>query len=193
MDSRINDKFLNAGCGFGGSCFPKDVSALKNISENVGYEPHILNAVLRTNDQQQQLLFQKIAHYFNHQLENKTIALWGLSFKPNTDDIRSASSRVLMEMLWQAGVTVRAYDPLAMSHIRDIYKQEKRLILCDTADAALQHSDALAVVTEWDEFKNINFADLKNTLQSPVIFDGRNIYDATQVRASGLNYFGIGC
>lgn len=193
MDSRINDKFLNAGCGFGGSCFPKDVSALKNIAKNVGYEPHILNAVLRTNDQQQQLLFQKISQYFNHALENKTIAVWGLAFKPNTDDIRSASSRVLMEMLWQAGATVQAYDPLAMDHIRAIYKQEKRLILCDTADAALQNSDALAVVTEWDEFKHVNFSDLKKTLQSPVVFDGRNIYDAKKVRELGLDYFGIGC
>src|SRR3990167_8640838 len=136
-DSRINEKFLNAGCGFGGSCFPKDVSALQSMAKEKHYEPHILNAVLRVNEQQQALLFQKIANYFNGDLQGKTIALWGLAFKPNTDDVRCASSRVLMEMLWQANVVVRAYDPMAMDTIRHLYPQQSHLILCETADDAL--------------------------------------------------------
>lgn len=193
MDTRIGEKFLNAGCGFGGSCFPKDVSALQKIAEQVGYTPHILNAVLKTNDQQQQLLFQKISHYFDQSLKDKTIALWGLAFKPNTDDIRSASSRVLMEMLWQAGAIVKAYDPLAIQNIRHAYPKEPSLILCDTAHEALQNADVLAVVTEWDEFRQINFTDLKNTLKFPVIFDGRNMFDSCMVREAGLTYVGIGC
>ena len=193
LDSRINEKFLNAGCGFGGSCFPKDIFALTAISKNTGYEPHILNAVLRTNDQQQKLLFQKISHYFKNELKNKTIAIWGLAFKPNTDDIRSAPSRVLMEMLWQANVTVKAYDPLAMNNIRDLYRDEQRLILCDNAEDAIQHADALAVVTEWDEFRKADLAQIKKMLRTPVIFDGRNIYTGQDVKQAGLDYFGIGC
>lgn len=192
-DSRINEKFLNAGCGFGGSCFPKDISALKSMSLNHGYEPHILNAVLRTNDQQQQLLFQKISHYFNHDLSGKTIALWGLAFKPNTDDIRSASSRVLIDKLLESNVVVRAYDPLAMKNICRAYDQQMNLVLCETAENTLQNADILVVVTEWDEFKNPNFEKIKKMLKFPAIFDGRNIYDKQSVQKIGLEYFGIGC
>ena len=192
-DSRINNKFLNAGCGFGGSCFPKDVSALQSMAKDQHYEPHILNAVLRVNEQQQALLFQKIARYFNHDLQGKTIALWGLAFKPNTDDVRCASSRVLMEMLWQANVVVRAYDPLAMEHIRHIYSQQSNLVLCETANDALAGSDALVVVTEWDEFKNPDFHAIKQTINHPALFDGRNLYSADAVQNAGLTYFGIGC
>lgn len=192
-DSRINEKFLNAGCGFGGSCFPKDVSALQSMAKEKHYEPHILNAVLRVNEQQQALLFQKITHYFNGDLQGKTIALWGLAFKPNTDDVRCASSRVLMEMLWQANVTVRAYDPLAMEPIRRIYPEQSHLILCETAQDALVGSDVLVVVTEWDDFKNPDFQAIKQTLNHPALFDGRNLYTADAVRQAGLTYFGIGC
>lgn len=192
-DSRINEKFLNAGCGFGGSCFPKDVSALQSMAKDQQYEPHILNAVLRVNEQQQALLFQKISHYFNQDLQGKTIALWGLAFKPNTDDVRCASSRVLMEMLWEANVVVRAYDPLAMKHIRHIYPQQSHLVLCESAEDALIGSDALVVVTEWDEFKNPDFHGIKQTLSHPALFDGRNLYAADAVRNAGLTYFGIGC
>ena len=193
MDSRINEKFLNAGCGFGGSCFPKDLNALKNTAESSGYNPLILNAVLQTNLQQQKFLFHKIYHYFNNDVKNKTIALWGLSFKPNTDDVRCATSRILMEMLWDAGTTVQAYDPLAMGNIRRMYPLEKKLILCESAMDAARGSDALIIVTEWSEFEKINLYALKQILNFPVVFDGRNIFDANKVREAGLEYFGIGC
>ncbi len=192
-DSRISPKFLNAGCGFGGSCFPKDVSALRNEAKALGYEPHILNAVLRTNDQQQALLFHKISNYFNQALKNKTVALWGLAFKPNTDDVRCASSRVLIEQLIAAGAIVRAYDPLAMENIRSIYHQQPQLILCDHSEDTLQNADVLAVVTEWNDFKNPDFVKIKHLLKYPVIFDGRNMYDGEMVRKAGLDYFGMGC
>lgn len=192
-DSRINEKFLNAGCGFGGSCFPKDVSALQSMAKEKQYEPHILNAVLRVNEQQQALLFQKISNYFNDNLNGKTIALWGLAFKPNTDDVRCASSRVLMEMLWQANVVVRAYDPLAMEPIRRIYPEQSHLTLCESAQDALVDSDALVVVTEWDDFKHPDFHAIKQALNHPALFDGRNLYSADVVRQAGLTYFGIGC
>lgn len=192
-DSRINEKFLNAGCGFGGSCFPKDISALKNIALQHHYEPHLLNAVLKINHQQQQLLFEKISRYFKGDLSNKTIALWGLAFKPNTDDVRSATSRVLMESLWEAGAKVQAYDPLAMQSIRQAYPHEKKLMLCEHAEAALKNADVLVIATEWDDFKSPDFEKIKLLLQYPAIFDGRNIYDRSVVRAMGLDYFGIGC
>lgn len=191
-DPRINAKFLNAGCGFGGSCFPKDVLALHNIAKNHDYEPHILNAVLRTNEQQQALLFHKISHYFNGDLRGKTIALWGLAFKPNTDDVRYASSRVLMEMLWEKNAIVRAYDPLAMDAIRRVYSTQSQLILCDNMQETLHDADTLVLVTEWDHFKNPDFQKIKQSLRHPVIFDGRNLYDANTVRNAELTYFGIG-
>lgn len=192
-DLRINEKFLNAGCGFGGSCFPKDICALKNIAIAHDYDPLILNAVLKINDQQQQLLFQKIQHYFHGNAKGKIIALWGLAFKANTNDVRSASSRVLMEQLWKAGAFVQAYDPLAMEEIRHLYKTELKLKLCDSAEAALQHADILVLVTEWNVFKNPNFEKIKNTLKYPAIFDGRNLYDGPWLRKMGFDYFGVGC
>jgi len=192
-DPRINEKFLNAGCGFGGSCFPKDISALKNIANHHHYEPHILDAVLKINDQQQQLLFQKIDRYFEHRLKDKIIALWGLAFKPNTDDIRSASSCVLMERLWQAGATVKAYDPLAINNTARTYANQFQLILCDSKEAALNNADVLAIMTEWDVFKKPDFEMIKKTLKFPVIFDGRNLYDKTLVQTLGFTYFGVGC
>lgn len=192
-DPRINEKFLNAGCGFGGSCFPKDILALKKLSQELHYEPHMLNAVLRINDQQQQSLFYKIENYFKRDLKNKTIALWGLAFKPNTDDIRSATSLVVMEMLWKAGAHVKAYDPLAMTHVRDLYLAQTQLTLCESATLALDQADALVIVTEWDEFKNPDFALIKKSLHFPVIFDGRNMYDREMVQKAGLRYFGVGC
>ncbi len=191
-DSRINEKFLNAGCGFGGSCFPKDVLALRSISTENHYEPHILNAVLKTNDQQQALLFHKISDYFKSDLKNKTIALWGLAFKPNTDDIRCATSRVLMEQLWEAGAKVQAFDPLAMDHIQRAYPDEKHLLLCDNKEMALINADILVVVTEWNEFKNADLKFIKQSLRYSVIFDGRNIFDAKIVREAGFEYYGVG-
>lgn len=192
-DSRINPKFLNAGCGFGGSCFPKDVSALKKMSEQVGYTPHILNAVIKTNEQQQQIIYQKIAHYFHDDLKDKTIALWGLAFKPNTDDVRCASSRVIMELLWNAGATVKAFDPLAMKNIRNAYHSQSNLILCEQAEETLQDADALAVITEWEHFLQPDFVTIKKLLRNPAIFDGRNIYDRHLMMRMGFDYFGIGC
>lgn|SRR3990167_7852634 len=192
-DSRINEKFLNAGCGFGGSCFPKDILALKNIAMQNHYEPHILNAVLKTNDQQQKIIFHKITHYFERNLKNKIIAIWGLSFKPNTDDVRSASSCVLMKMLWDAGTIVQAYDPMAMKNIRTIYPDQDKLILLDDAKSVLKNADALVIMTEWNEFKSFNLATIKATLKFPVIFDGRNIIDSATAKKMGFDYFGIGC
>lgn len=192
-DSRINPKFLNAGCGFGGSCFPKDVLALKKMSEQVGYTPHILNAVIETNNQQQQIIYQKIVRYFNGDLKGKTIALWGLAFKPNTDDVRCASSRVIMELLWDAGAKVKAFDPLAMNNIRNTYHAQSNLTLCEQAEDALTDADALAVITEWDHFLQPNFEKIKQLLRHPVIFDGRNIYDRHEMGRMGFDYFGIGC
>lgn len=192
-DSRINEKFLNAGCGFGGSCFPKDISALQMMSKALGYEPHMLNAVLHTNKQQQDLLFQKLTHYFKGELKNKAVALWGLAFKSNTDDVRSATSRVLIDQLLDAGAIVQAYDPLAMDNIRKHYRNEPHLILCDDKMTALHNADALVIVTEWNEFKTPVFSEIKLQLRFPVIFDGRNIYDRATVKNNGLEYFGIGC
>ncbi|OGT25530.1 MAG: UDP-glucose 6-dehydrogenase [Gammaproteobacteria bacterium RIFCSPLOWO2_02_FULL_42_14] len=191
LDDRIGEKFLDAGCGFGGSCFPKDVSALKIMSEQAGYTPHILNAVLKTNAQQQELLFHKVSQYFQHNLKNKIIALWGLAFKPNTDDVRSATSRVLMELFWKSGATVRVYDPLAMNNIAALYPDHAQLILCDSALQAAKDANAVVIVTEWPEFRRIDFSQLK--LSSAVVFDGRNVLNKQQLQSHGIEYFGIGC
>lgn len=192
MDSRINEQFLQAGCGFGGSCFPKDVAALNYLAIKSDYQANLLRAVINTNKQQQALLFIKIRQYFHQDLTNKTIAMWGLAFKPNTDDVRCASSCVVMELLWRAGATVKVYDPKAMAAIAALYPDHPQLIFCDNAIAALDNADALAVITEWQEFMQPDFTEIKNRLRQPVIFDGRNIYDPESMQAMGFDYFGIG-
>lgn len=192
LDKRIGEKFLNPGCGFGGSCFPKDVSALQNFAKALDCEAHITDAVLKTNAIQKRIIFDKIYDYFDGKLENKVVALWGLAFKPNTDDVRCAPSRTLIELLWQEGAIVQAYDPLAMKKIDAIYGQSSRLQLCETAEAALQHADVLAIVTEWEQFKNPDFKRMKQALKKPAIFDGRNIYDPKMMKEKGFEYFSIG-
>ncbi|NCA70934.1 MAG: UDP-glucose/GDP-mannose dehydrogenase family protein [Sphingobacteriia bacterium] len=191
-DPRIGYQFIYPGCGYGGSCFPKDVRALERTARLLGYDPQLLHAVEAVNFRQKDLLFNKIKDYFGGNVEGRTIALWGLSFKPNTDDMREASSRVLMESLWAAGAQVQAFDPVAMPETRRIYGERDDLRLAQDAMAALAGADALVVVTEWSEFRSPDFHAIKSTLKSPVIFDGRNILDAQLASAAGLDYLSIG-
>ena len=191
-DPRIGHAFIYPGAGFGGSCFPKDVRALTATAGAHGYRLELVSAVDEVNKRQQRLLFEKIRHYFGGELRGRTIALWGLSFKPNTDDMREASSRVLMEALWETGARVRAYDPVAMNEARRLYPDRDDLELCERAELALEGADALAIVTEWREFNSPDFDLIKATLRHPVIFDGRNIYDPGDLESRGIRYFGIG-
>ena len=191
-DPRIGYQFIYPGAGYGGSCFPKDVKALARSAGDVGYVAELLDAVEAVNARQKQLLHAKISHHFGADLNGKTIALWGLSFKPNTDDMREAPARVLMEALWQDGASVRAYDPVAMDEARRIYGDRDDLTLCDSAEDALEGADALAVVTEWHEFRSPDFERIRDTLSDPVVFDGRNIYDPEFLRTFGIRYYGIG-
>jgi UDPglucose 6-dehydrogenase len=190
-DPRIGYSFIYPGVGYGGSCFPKDVQALKRSADEVGYSASILAAVEDVNNRQKQILFGKIARHFG-ELSGRTIALWGLSFKPNTDDMREAASRVLMEALWSAGAKVRAYDPVAMPECRRIYGERDDLVLCKTSPEALEGADALAIVTEWQEFRSPDFDFIKATLRAPVIFDGRNLYDPAHMARSGFRYYAVG-
>lgn len=192
LDQRISPQFLNAGCGFGGSCFPKDVAALKHMQQSQGLTPSVLQGVLDNNDVMQAILFNKLMAYYQGDLTNKAIALWGLAFKPNTDDVRCATSRVLMEKLFAAGARVKAFDPLAMRAIQSLYADEKQLTLCDSKEEALEASEALLLVTEWPEFANPDFSALKQRMTTPVIFDGRNLLSAEAARAVGVEWFGIG-
>ncbi len=190
-DPRIGYAFIYPGVGYGGSCFPKDVQALKRSAHEVGYEASILTAVEDVNNRQKQVLFNKIKAHFGD-LTGKTIALWGLAFKPNTDDMREAASRVLMEALWGAGAKVRAYDPVAMPECRRIYGDRADLTLCNTAPEAVQGADALAIVTEWREFRSPDFDYIKSALRTSVIFDGRNLYDPAHMARAGFGYHAVG-
>jgi UDPglucose 6-dehydrogenase len=190
-DPRIGYAFIYPGAGYGGSCFPKDVQALQRSAQDVGYDASILAAVESVNNRQKQVLFDKMKAHFGN-LRGKTLAIWGLAFKPNTDDMREAASRVLMESLWAAGAKVRAYDPVAMPECLRIYGQRPDLTLCETSPDALQGADALAIVTEWREFRSPDFDHIKAALRSPVIFDGRNLYDPQQMRKAGFDYYAIG-
>ena len=191
-DSRIGYSFIYPGCGYGGSCFPKDVQALIQTTDSIGYEAQILKSVEAVNYRQKEMLFGKVYKHFNGELENKTIALWGLSFKPNTDDMREAPSRVLMESLWQKGANVQAYDPEAMNECQRIYGQQDNLTLMGTAEAALKNADALVTVTEWQQFRAPDFELIKKTLSTPVIFDGRNMYNPARLAKQGFTYYSIG-
>jgi UDPglucose 6-dehydrogenase len=191
-DPRIGFQFIYPGCGYGGSCFPKDVQALEKTALGVGYQPELLHAVESVNHRQKELLFQKISAFFDGDLAGKTIALWGLAFKPNTDDMRAASSRTLMEALWEAGARVRAFDPVAHEEARRIYGDRPDLEIVGHADDALDGADVLAVVTEWIEFRSPDFADIRERLNYPAIFDGRNIYDPRAVNNAGLVHYSIG-
>jgi UDPglucose 6-dehydrogenase len=191
-DPRIGYEFIYPGAGYGGSCFPKDVKALVASAQAQGLRAELLAAVESVNQRQKQVLFAKIRDYFGGRLAGRTIALWGLAFKPNTDDMREASSRVLMEALWDQGCRVRAYDPVARTEAQRIYGQRDDLVLCETANEALRGADALAIVTEWREFRSPDFDTIKAELSEPAIFDGRNLYDLKTMNRLGIRYFGIG-
>jgi UDPglucose 6-dehydrogenase len=190
-DPRIGYAFIYPGAGYGGSCFPKDVQALQRSAQDVGYDASILAAVESVNNRQKQVLFDKMKAHFGN-LRGKTVAIWGLAFKPNTDDMREAASRVLMESLWAAGAKVRAYDPVAMPECLRIYGERPDLTLCETSPEALVGADALAIVTEWREFRSPDFDHIKAALRSPVIFDGRNLYDPEHMQKAGFDYYAIG-
>ncbi len=192
-DPRIGYDFLYPGCGYGGSCFPKDVKALIKTAKDVaGFDLKLLKAVEAVNDLQKFVLPKKIKKQFGDNLKGKHFALWGLAFKPNTDDMREASSRVLIDELIKAGATITAYDPVAMDEGKRIFKDEKHLSFADTQEGALKNADALVIVTEWTEFRSPDFTVIKSSLKSPMIFDGRNLYDPKAVRALGFNYYPIG-
>jgi UDPglucose 6-dehydrogenase len=191
-DPRIGYQFIYPGCGYGGSCFPKDVRALERTAAALGYRPELLQSVEAVNDRQKDILFTKISAHFKGDLTGKTIALWGLAFKPNTDDMREASSRRLMEHLWHAGAKIRAFDPVAAEETRRIYGERDDLVLVDDQMAAVDGADALAIVTEWAQFRSPDFGALRHKLREAVVFDGRNIFDPHQVVAAGLTYVSIG-
>jgi UDPglucose 6-dehydrogenase len=190
-DPRIGYSFIYPGCGYGGSCFPKDVRALARSAREMKYDARILDAVETVNREQKRSLFRKIHTHFAGEVAGKTFAVWGLAFKPNTDDMREAPSRTLIDELLQAGAKVQAYDPVAMDEAGRIY-QGKALTLVKSADAALTGADALAIVTEWSEFRSPDFDRIKEQLAQPVIFDGRNIYDPHYLARIGFTYYGIG-
>jgi UDPglucose 6-dehydrogenase len=191
-DPRIGYSFIYPGAGYGGSCFPKDVKALVHSAGEHQFEAELLKSVEAVNRRQKQLLFRKLHAYFKGDLAGRTIAVWGLAFKPNTDDMREAPARDLIEALWAAGARVRAYDPVAMSEARRLYGDRPDLALVDSAEAALEGADALALVTEWQEFRSPDFDHIRDALRQKVIFDGRNLYDPALVRSFGLTYHGIG-
>jgi UDPglucose 6-dehydrogenase len=194
-DPRIGYEFIYPGCGYGGSCFPKDVRSLERTAASVGYEAQLLRAVEDVNDRQKQVLFQKVRDYFEGDLEGKQIAVWGLAFKPKTDDMREAPSRELMEALWAHGARVVAFDPEAMNEARRLYPIEVsdgRLVLVENEIDALNHSHCLVICTEWRPFRAPDFEELKERLFQPVIFDGRNIHDPERMEREGFTYFGIG-
>lgn len=189
-DERIGFQFLFPGAGYGGSCFPKDVRALIRVAEDTGLEPRMLHAVDEVNDRQKTVLFDKIDSYFGSDLKGKTIAVWGLAFKPKTDDIREAPALVLIESLLAAGANIRVHDPVAMENVRA--KFGDRLTYCDHHYDAIEQADCLAVVTEWNEFRAPDFDYLKYKMKAPVVFDGRNLYDPVKLRKRGFYYSGIG-
>jgi UDPglucose 6-dehydrogenase len=191
-DPRIGFHFLYAGCGYGGSCFPKDVQALIRTADENGIKLKVLQAVEDANEAQKMVLLEKITKRFGNDLSGKNFAIWGLAFKPNTDDMRAASSRVLIKGLWERGATVTAYDPVAMDESRRIFGDEPRLKYVDNASATLKGADALVIVTEWKEFRAPNFDAIKADLKQPVVFDGRNLYNPAQMRERGIEYFAIG-
>ena len=191
-DPRIGYHFIYPGAGYGGSCFPKDVKALIHTAEGQAFDAQLLRAVESVNERQKALLFEKINRHFDGALGGKTFAVWGLSFKPRTDDMREASSRVLIEALWAAGARVRAFDPVATEEARRIWGERDDLVYCASPEEALQGSDALVLVTEWKVFHSPDFFEMARTLKAKVIFDGRNIYDPGLVNAAGMHYYGIG-
>ncbi len=191
-DPRIGYDFLYSGCGYGGSCFPKDVKALISTGKDSGYDLKVLNAVEAANDAQKQVLTKKIKQHFGENLTGKHFAVWGLAFKPNTDDMREATSRILINDLLHAGATVTAYDPVAMLEAKRIFKDATGLDYAETPNQALENADALVIVTEWKEFRSPDFSQIKQKLKEKIIFDGRNMYDLQAVKSVGIEYRSIG-
>jgi UDPglucose 6-dehydrogenase len=191
-DPRIGYHFLYAGCGYGGSCFPKDVKALIKTASDAGQGLKVLGAVEAANDAQKEVLVEKVVKRFGEDLSGKRFALWGLAFKPNTDDMREATSRVVIAELFKRGATVTAYDPVATDESRRIFGDEDRLSYAKSPNGALEGADALLIVTEWKEFRSPDFERIKRSLKSPVVFDGRNLYDPKLPRSFGLEYLPIG-
>ncbi|RDH43156.1 UDP-glucose dehydrogenase family protein [Zooshikella ganghwensis] len=191
-DPRIGYHFIYPGVGYGGSCFPKDVQALIRTAESCDFNAKVLKAVESRNVEQKNILYKKIEKHFSGNLKGKKIAIWGLAFKPNTDDMREAPSRVLMESLWNAGAIVQAYDPEAMKEAQRIYGVDEKLILCGTKEGALKGADALVIVTEWQEFRAPDFELIKENLSENVIFDGRNLYNPERVKDKAIKYYSIG-
>jgi UDPglucose 6-dehydrogenase len=191
-DPRIGYHFLYPGVGYGGSCFPKDVTALLRTAKENGLELKVVGAVDQANERQKGVLAQKVERKFGRDLKGKRFALWGLAFKPNTDDMREAPSRVVIKALTDRGATVSAYDPVAMEEARHIYQGDDRVAFGDTAMAAADGADALVILTEWKAFRSPDFDELKRVLKTPVIFDGRNLYEPAVVRSHGLEYHAIG-
>lgn len=191
-DERIGYHFIYPGCGYGGSCFPKDVKALIKIAEDINFEMEMMKAVEAVNARQKQKLFEYINKHFKGDIKGKTFAVWGLAFKPKTNDMREASSRVLIDALLEAGAKVQAYDPEAMDEAQRLYGGRDDLLLSGTKETALKNADALVVVTEWQQFKAPDFDAIKSALNTPVIFDGRNLYDVTTLKNMGIAYYSIG-
>jgi len=191
-DPRIGYQFIYPGPGYGGSCFPKDVQALVRTARDTGYEPRILVATEAVNHDQKQALFAKVSQHFGGKLKGKVFALWGLAFKPGTDDMREAPSRTLMEALWAAGASVRAFDPEARAECQRLYGDRPDLVLCASKDEALAGADALVVVTEWPMFRSPDLDAVKRALKAPVVFDGRNLYDPAATRRAGFIHYAIG-
>ena len=191
-DPRIGYQFLYPGCGYGGSCFPKDVQALMRTAAGSGLELKILKSVEAVNQRQKSVLLEKIVKRFGENLSGRHFAVWGLAFKPNTDDMREAPSRVLIDGLHERGATVAAYDPVAMNEARHLYGSQDFLRFASSPEDTLVEADALVIVTEWKEFRSPDFDEIKATLRHPLIYDGRNLYEPALVREAGLEYFGIG-
>lgn len=191
-DPRIGWHFIYPGAGYGGSCFPKDVQALIRTAKEFRLEPELLDAVESVNERQKKHVFELIRMHYSGDVAGKTFAMWGLAFKANTDDMRAASSRTLMEQLWEAGARVRAYDPEARSEAARIYGERGDLVLCDSAAETLEGADALVAITEWREFRSPRFRELRERLADRVLFDARNMYDPAEVEAAGIAHYGIG-
>jgi len=189
-DSRIGKRFLFPGIGYGGSCFPKDVQALAKTASEHAYDFKILKSVMKINSIQKGVLVKKIRRHFKNDLAGKTFAVWGLAFKPNTDDIREAPALIIIDELLKAGANVRAFDPEAMSNVSAIYGD--RIHLCENLYDTLKGADCLCIMTEWQEFRSPDFDRMATLLNEPVIFDGRNVYDLDQMKALGFQYISIG-
>jgi len=191
-DPRIGYDFIYPGCGYGGSCFPKDIQALSRTAHEVGYNPQLLRAVEEVNQRQKTTLFKKLERALDGQLADKTIAVWGLAFKPNTDDMRAAPSRDLMESLWSAGARVQAYDPEAMQECRKLYGERDDLVLAGDRIQAVKGADALVICTEWKAFRSVDFTWLRQQLKHAIVIDGRNLYEPKALADAGLSYSSIG-